>query len=443
MLKRLQDDFGERFQYVRTPLLDARQRLLQSAREGFRVAWAWKGTLAGAFAALVLFIFAGVPALLGPRVTVDPVVRINLIKTVVASGHVEAPFRATVASQIVGVVTKVAVADGETVKAGQPLVYLDDREARTAVAAAEGVVAQAEARVRQMRELTLPSAREALTQAQATLRNAQQSHDRAESLARTGVGTRATLDDATRALDVARAAVRGAEVQVFTSQPGGSDYVMAETLLAQAKASLETAKSRLSYTVIAAPRDGVLITREVEAGNVVQPGSSLMKLSPFGDTQLVAQIDEKNLGLLSVGQRALASADAYPHETFDAEVVYINTGIDLQSATVEVKLRVANPPVYLKQDMTVSVDIEVARSDHALVAKAADIHDLGSPQPWALDASSGRAVRRDVRIGLSDAGRVEILSGLEDTSLLIPASVKTVSEGGKVRPVVAAKGGAP
>ena len=58
----------------------------------------------------------------------------------------------------------------------------------------------------------------------------------------------------------------------------------------------------------------------------MQPSNVLMKLSPTGDTQLVVQIDEKNLGLIAVGQQALASADAFPKEAFAAEVVYINPG---------------------------------------------------------------------------------------------------------------------
>ena len=105
----------------------------------------------------------------------------------------------------------------------------------------------------------------------------------------------------------------------------------------------------------------MLIARNVERGTVVQPGKALLVLAPAGDTQLVLQIDENNLGLVALGQKALASADAFPDKTFAAEVTYINPGIDITRASVEVKLTVAEPPDYLRQDMTVSVDIEVAR----------------------------------------------------------------------------------
>ena len=85
---------------------------------------------------------------------------------------------------------------------------------QAAVVQAEGAVAQAEARVRQLRELTQPAADQALKQAQANLLNAEAAYDRASKLAASGYGTQATLDDATKNLDVARTQVRTAELQV-------------------------------------------------------------------------------------------------------------------------------------------------------------------------------------------------------------------------------------
>jgi HlyD family secretion protein len=207
---------------------------------------------------------------------------------------------------------------------------------------------------------------------------------------------------------------------------------MAETQLNQARANLATAQSRLSYTIISAPRDGILISRDVERGNIVQPSNILMRLSPTGDTQLVVQIDEKNLGLIAVGQKALASADAFPRETAGAEVVYINPGIDLQRASVEVKLRVSDPPAYLRQDMTVSVDIEVAKHPSALITSAASLRAMPSGEPWVMKVNGGRAMRQPVKIGIVSAGRAEILDGLEAGDLVIPATI-AVKDGARIR----------
>ncbi len=407
----------------------ARPRLLQRVRAAALRMLRRAAVIAALVAPLLYF---GTPVVLGPRLSAQQVVRADFVQSVVASGHVEAPFRVNIGSQIIGVVADIPVVEGQTVKAGDTLIALDDREARAALVQAEGAVAQAEARMRQIREVLHPSAEESLRQAQATLANAQAVYDRASKLAQSGVATRATLDEATRGLNIARAQVRSAELQVLTNSPGGSDYVIAQTLQRQAQAALSSARSRLSYTVIKAPRDGILISRNVERGNVVQPSEVLMKLSPFGDLQLVVQIDEKNLSLIALGQRALASADANPKLSFEAQVANVNPGIDLQRASVEVKLAVPDPPAYLRQDMTVSVDIETARRENTLIIPAEGLRGLATGKPWVLKAEDGRALRQPVRVGLVSGGKAEILDGLKEGDLVLPVSAP-VKEGGRVR----------
>lgn len=401
----------------------------------------WSTILAHRWFVLAVLLTLGAGAwqgarlILGPAVVVDQVKRGHLLETVVASGHVETPYRVEIGSQVTGTVEDVLVREGERVSKGQPLISLESRELKAAVVQAEGAVAQAEARIRQLEELTLPSAREALTQAQATLLNAQQTFNRTSQLANNGYATRAALDDAQKVLDVAQAQKRSAEFQVYTASPGGSDYVMAQTQLNQARANLDTAQSRLGYATIAAPRDGVLITRNVERGTVAQPGKALLVLAPAGETQLVLQIDERNLGKLALGQKALASADAYPDRRFAAVVTYINPGIDISRASVEVKLTVTDPPDYLRQDMTTSVDVEVAAKDNALVLPIRAVHDMLSSQPWVLGIKDGRAAKRPVQVGLRGNSHVEIVDGMIEGEAAIPAN-SGVLTGQRIRAIL-------
>jgi HlyD family secretion protein len=391
------------------------------------------------FLALAVIIglgtWQGVRLILGPAVVVDTVRRGNLVESVVASGHVETPYRVEIGSQITGTVQDVLVQQGEKVTKGQPLISLEARELKGAVVQAQGAVAQADARIRQLEELTLPSAKETLAQAKANQLNAQQTFDRTAQLEKNGYATRAALDDAQKTLDVARAAVRSAEFQVYTASPGGSDYVMAQTQLNQSRANLETAESRLGYATIVAPRDGVLISRSVERGTVVQPGKTLLVLAPAGEVQLVLQIDERNLGKIALGQKAVASADAYPDRRFDAVVSYINPGVDISRASVEVKLTVPDPPDYLRQDMTVSVDIQVASKDDALVLPTRSVHDILSGKPWVLGINGGRAAKRPVKTGLRGNSQVEILEGMAAGDVVIPQT-SGVLTGQRVRPVL-------
>lgn len=392
------------------------------AMAGVRFLWAHRWFILVAVGLVTFGSWQAIRIVLGPAVVVDQVRRAALVETVVASGHVETPFRVEIGSQITGTVDEVLVQEGQRVVKGQPLISLEARELKAAVVQAQGAVDQAEARIRQLTELTLPSAREALAQAQATLLNAQRTFDRTSELFKNGFATRAALDDAQKNLDVARTQVRTAELQVFTADVKGSDYIMAQTQLSQARANLETAASRLNYATIVAPRDGVLITRNVEKGTVVQPGRALLVLAPSGDTQLVLQIDERNLGRIALGQPALASADAYPDRRFEARVSYINPGIDISRASVQVKLVVPKPPDYLRQDMTVSVDIETARRNDTLVLPLRSVRDALLSQPWIMAVRNGRAAREPVKLGIRGNGSAEILEGAAEGDLAIPVT---------------------
>jgi HlyD family secretion protein len=395
--------------------------------------WLWKWQFAAILVATVLAVYAGPGLLFGPRVVGDMAVRADFVQSVVASGHIAAPFRVNVGSQVTGVVTSVPVVEGQSVKAGDTIILLDDREVTAALVQAEEVVAQGEARMRQMREFTLPSAEQTLTQATASLVNAQKAYDRASKLASKGYTTTVVLENAIKSLDLAKSQVRSAQLQVATSQSGGSDYVMADAQLSQAKASVVAARSRLSHTVIIAPRDGVLISRHVEVGSIVQPSAILMALSPAGETQLVVQIDEKNLGLISVGQTALVSADAFANQNFSAVVIYVNPSVDVQRASVEVKLRVQTPPAYIRQDMTVSVDIEVARRPNSVIVSSGSIRRLPNGKTWLMTVKGGRTQQQLVEVGLVSGGKAEIISGLNEKQLSIPSTNTTIKLGQRVR----------
>ncbi|MFG1401840.1 efflux RND transporter periplasmic adaptor subunit [Xanthobacter sediminis] len=397
--------------------------------------WAHRWFVLAALALAALGAWQAARAILGPAVVVEQVERGDLVQTVVASGHVETPYRVEIGAQITGMVGDVLVEEGQSVTRGQPLISIEREELNAILVQAQGAVAQAEARLRQLTELTLPVAKENLAQAQALLKNAQATYDRTSELASHGNATRAALDDAQRALDQARAQVNAAQFQVFTASPGGSDQVVAQTQLDQANATLEAARSRLAYATITAPRDGVLISRSVERGTIVQPGRTLLVLAPAGDTQLVVDVDERNLGVIALGQPALASADAYPSQRFAAKVTYINPGVDITRATVQVKLTVPDPPAYLRQDMTVSVDIETARRSGVLVLPRRAVRDLQSGQPWVLAIRDGRAYHQTVQVGLAGSMRLEITEGLKAGDLAIPEGAG-IAAGQRVRPVL-------
>ena len=371
---------------------------------------------------------------LGTEVETELISRRSLTKVVVASGRIESPHRVELGSQITGTVSQVPVREGQTVMAGTVLVELESTELLAARQQAEAAVAQARSRLVQIENVQRPVALQQLRQAQATLQTALRQQQRQEALFTQNFIADAALQDAVKAAEIADAQARSAQLQAQTVQVGGSDWQVSRDALLQAQGLLRAAESRLQYATIRAPRGGILIHRQVEAGDVVQPGKSLMTLSPSGSMQLVVQIDEKNLGLLALGQPAIASADAFPKAQFPAELDYINPGVDVQTGAVEVKLNVPNPPDFLRQNMTVSVEIAVARRVNALLVPSGAIVNSSGNAPSALIAQAGHVVRKSVRLGLQSGLYTEVLEGLAEGATVI-LKPQLVREGARVRPI--------
>ncbi len=383
----------------------------------------------------VLALFLGAAVLrwwVGPQVQTEAVQRRDVLQTVVASGRVETPHRVNIGAQITGTVARVPVTEGQTVKAGDVLVELVGTELQSARRQAQQVVVQAQNRLRQMNELQAPVVQQTLRQAQASLDTAQASWQRNQALFDQGFIGQAALDESRKALALADAQVRAAQQQVTSTRAGGAEHSLALGAVLEAQANAETVNAKARYAVIQAPASGQLIGRNVEVGDVVQAGKVLMTLSPEGAMQLVVQIDEKNLRLLALGQQALASADAYPQQPFKAQVAYINPGINAQTGAVEIKLDVLEPLQNLKQDMTVSVDLVVARQPQVLALQVGRVNEISGASPWVWLVQAGIAVRRPVRLGLRGGAWVEVLEGLSEGDAVITSPI-ALREGQRVR----------
>jgi HlyD family secretion protein len=397
--------------------------------------WSWIRQHGGKLLWGVLVLFLGAALLrwwLGPQVQTEAVLRRDLLQTVVASGRVETLHRVNIGAQITGTVARVPVSEGQTVKAGDVLVELVGTELQSARRQAQQAVVQAQNRLRQMNELQGPVVQQTLRQAQASLDSAQASWQRNQALFGQGFIGQAALDESRKALALADAQVRAAQQQVTSTRAGGAEHSLALGAVLEAQANAETVNAKARYAVIQAPASGQLIGRNVEVGDVVQAGKVLMTLSPEGAMQLVVQIDEKNLRLMALGQQALASADAYPQQPFKAQVAYINPGINAQTGAVEIKLDMLEPQKNLKQDMTVSVDLVVARQPQVLALQVGRVNEISGTSPWVWLVQAGIAVRRPVRLGLRGGAWVEVLEGLREGDAVITSPI-ALREGQRVR----------
>jgi HlyD family secretion protein len=394
--------------------------------------WPWRRIVIGVVLAFMILAWLLRNLVLGTPVLTYPVVAGNLRQTVVASGRIITPERVAIAAQIPGRVMRVAVIEGAQVVRDQLLIELDDADAKTNVAQAAAALAQANARQAGVSQLELGAAEQSLREAEANVRQAASQLARNENLKARGFIGQAALDEAQRNFAVAQSQRGAARLQVLARRDGGSQTELANAGVAQAQAALAQALVKLAQQRILAPAAGILISRAVEPGDVVQPGQVLMGLASAGKTQIEVQLDEKNLAKLSVGQSALASADAYANERFAASVSFINPAVDATRGAVVIKLDVAAPPPYLRQDMTVSVDIATAQRNNVLVIPIGAVRGIDSTAPWVLVLRGKRAVRQPIVLGLLGDENAEVHSGLRVGDPVIPASAQVV-EGAHVR----------
>lgn len=383
----------------------------------------WRRPLVWLIAGVIgLLVGRAIPGwLMGPVVPAYAVTEGPLLANVVATGRVETPSRVIIGSEITGTLAERLVNEGDRVVADQVIARLRDDEARARAREAEAALDQLESRDR-------PAARAALREAEARLAQAEREAERQRDLAGRGLVARQTLERADEALTVAKAQAERARVSDRAAATGGAD----DRLLRQ---RLETARAQLAKTEIRSLVDGVVLRRLAEPGDVVSAGRGIIEVARDGDTEIVAQVDERNLGTLAPGQPAVASADAFPEQRFDAEIRFIAPGIDPQTGTVEVRLLVPTPPPYLRQDMTVSVDIETGRRERTLSVPVDALREVRGDRAQVLVVRDGRVAAADIRIGLRGLGRTEVQDGLGADDVILPGNT-TAAIDSRVRPQV-------
>ncbi|TIQ90913.1 MAG: HlyD family secretion protein [Mesorhizobium sp.] len=237
---------------------------------------------------------------------------------------------AFISPKISGYVDQVKVTENQQVKAGDPLLVVDNGDYKIAVAQAESQIATLSKTLDRIDAQT-SAARASLEQAQAqktadqaAAANAARVQARAAQLLKTHVGTQAQLDDAQTAVEQANAALVGADAQIAAAEAniGVLQAQRAET--ASTLASLQLARDKaardLSFTVLRAPYDGVVGNRSVEQGDLISPGQKLAVIVPMDKLYIVANFKETQLARLVPGEKVRISVDAIDGQDFEGTV---------------------------------------------------------------------------------------------------------------------------
>jgi RND family efflux transporter MFP subunit len=333
-----------------------------------------------------------------------PVVRVATAPIEAAleiSGTLTPRSRVPVKPRVPGTLERVMVDIGDAVTAGQPIATIDRREIDAQADAAAAAVAVAKA---------------ALENARAALENAELEHERARVLFDRGALPR-------QRLDAAETARRAAAAQ----------RDLATASLAQSEASHRRAREVQRDTTVTAPVTGFVVERNYDAG--AMPGDlPIVVVADLRELKLEAGVSELDAGRLRVGMKARVLVQAKPGQTFDGHLAAIAPEVNERNRHFQIEVRVPNPSRELLSGMYASARLVETSADAALVVprEAVSTRD-GRRFVLKVDGDAVTAV--EVREGLSDGQRIQILSGLAAGDAVVADARRQIPAGAKVRPV--------
>jgi len=412
-----------------------------------------------------------------PVVTTEAIRRRDLDAIVSASGTIEPKRQVNVSATTMGRVTRLAVQEGQRVKAGQFLLEIDPRSLAGQIDRGEAAVAAAQA--------SLAQSTTAVDQARASLELAQQTLKRQQDLSRDGLTTRESLEHAQNDVTLREADLRARQQEVQARQQQ----------IKQEQANLATTRYNLSQVTISSPMDGIVTRRNIEEGeNVVvgtmnNAGTVLLTVADMSEIQAEIQVDETDIPNVAIGQKAVVTIDAVPDKTFKGHVTDIgnsptqtantaaaNTG-QRQATNFKVVVTIDDPVPDVRPGFSCSAEITTATQKDAIAVpiqsltvrqtlydeKGALVHEpppkvqrsafgtpvVTTPPPppdpppgqtrkdteGVFVVRDGRVVFEPVKVGIAGERYFQVLSGLKPGDEVITGpfdSVRQIADGSQV-----------
>lgn len=302
-----------------------------------------------------------------------------------------------------GLIEDVSVSLGSRVDAGQALITFDNIELGELIG-------------------TYLSERAALQQAQSELDVKRKTLDRAQELIKLEAIAQQTLElrraetqNAEAGVNSQRARVAKVEEQIHRF--GLSDSDLAKLTTEEGRNLHRTA----SHSAIRAPFAGVITKYDVAKGEVVQPDKELFTLTNLTTVWVQADVYEKDLGRIERDSDVAVKVEAYPDRSFAGRLTFIADLIDPKTRTAKVRCVVANGDGALKLDMFARIAIPTKDRRQAVVVPQVAVQHVDNQSVVFVRRTATQFERRDVRLGSSSGGLVEILDGLKPGETVVAA----------------------
>ncbi|MPY87626.1 MAG: efflux RND transporter periplasmic adaptor subunit [Luteitalea sp.] len=335
-----------------------------------------------------------------PTIELGTVARGEITDSLTVVGNLVGAQTVDVAPKVNGRLEAVDVRIGDRVRRGQRLALVEDRELREQVRQQESAYEVGKASIRQ---------------SEADLGVAESNARRSRSLFERKILAQQMLEDAEANAQSARAQLDLARAQ-----------------FAQAGYRLEELRITLANTRIVSPVDGFVAKRYVDPGAQVSPAGPVVSVVDISLVRLVVNLVEKDLRRVQAGVPAAVQVDAYPGQTFEGRVARLAPVLDPATRTAQMEVEVPNEDARLKPGMYARVEIQTAHEDNALVVPRNAVVDQEGRRGVFL-VNQRTAHFTEVRTGIEEPQRIEVLSGLTEGQQVITTGAAGLRHGDPVQ----------
>ncbi len=277
-------------------------------------------------------------------------------------------------------------------------------------------------------DAALNAAEAHVEQTRAALENAKANAIQNEIKQEEVAAARSALKQAEAALAAAKANQRQISIKA-------GDIRTAEAQIIRSKAQVDNARTQLDYTVIRAPRDGVILKKYVEVGTIITSGrssfagtgqgTSIVQLGDCSRMFVLASVDETDIAKVEVGQAVDITLDAYPDELFEGKVTKIDpqTVVEQNVTTIPVTVEIENPDARLKPGMNATCEFIIERKENVLVVPTEAVRDEDGKYTVTV-IKNGKQIERKVEIGIVGDEFTGIVAGLKEGEEAVTAVIE-------------------
>jgi len=358
--------------------------------------------------------------------------RLHLTGTIVSEAMVD------VFSKVSGILERINVDQGDRVKADQVVAMVEREEKEAQLQEARAALDVLRARWTQVetgaRPEELAQAEQLVRQTKARSETRLDDYKRLKNLKERDFISQQHLDEAMLQVTLSEAEYNSAKEKLTLMRKGARqedrDALLAQ--IRQAEATVRLARMHLKNTTIRAPIGGIISKRFLDRGALVSTNTPLVRIVAMDTVKVLVQVVERELARLRTGAVADIHVDAYSDEVFQGAVARISPTVDPESRTADVEIQVGNKDHRLKPGMFARVSLAVQRRDGALLlSRDSLLREKGPTRVFVHD--SGRALLREVRLGLEGEQYVEVMGGLREGDEVIVAGQYELKDGMPVK----------